>query len=350
MGKLSGNLNELLPEFQKFLRERKLAPEKHVPFLAFWVSRFLTFCSRRDISTEEYCEASVAEFLDMLRADEKTPDWQPRQADDAIRLYYVHFLGKPPVQHTAAANGDSVRAAVDEVIRLMRLRHYSRSTEQTYRQWIERFFDYAASGDKRPSELASPDFRDFMSHLAMERNVAASTQNQAFNAVLFLYRYVLGKETGDLSNTVRAKRGQKLPAVFTVEEVKRLLDNMDGTYRLIAELIYGAGLRLMELARLRVKDIDFDASTVYVRSGKGDKDRSTVLPSAVRERLGAHLIRVKELHDADLKSGHGEVHMPDALARKYPKAAKEWAWQYVFPSSRLSVDPRSGKVGEPQVG
>ena len=189
------------------------------------------------------------------------------------------------------------------------------------------------------------DFKNFLSHLALKQRVSSSTQNQAFNAILFLFRQVLVKETGDLGDTVRAKRGQKLPVVLSVDEVKRLFEQMTGTNRLIAELLYGAGLRLMELARLRVQDIDFDSNTIFVRSGKGDKDRSTVLPKTARERLIEHIANVKTLHDKDLAIGHGEVVLPDALSRKYPNAAKEWIWQYVFPSSSLSVDPRSGKTG-----
>jgi integron integrase len=173
---------------------------------------------------------------------------------------------------------------------------------------------------------------------------ASSTQNQAFNAILFLFRNVLGKEIGDLSNTVRAKRGLKLPVVFSVDEIKSLFAHMSGKSLLIAELLYGSGLRLMELARLRVKDIDFDANTIFVRSGKGDKDRSTVLPEAVKEKLRKHLKEVKALHEHDLTKGYGEVFLPDALSRKYPNMGKEWAWQYVFPSAKLSVDPRSGKI------
>lgn len=193
--------------------------------------------------------------------------------------------------------------------------------------------------------MSSVDFKNFLSHLALKQRVSSSTQNQAFNAILFLFRQVLGKETSDLGDTVRAKRGQKLPVVLTGNEVGQLFSHMIGTNLLIAELLYGAGLRLMELARLRVQDIDFDMDTIFVRSGKGDKDRSTMLPAAVKERLRDHLKKVKALHDKDLAAGHGAVFLPDALERKYPKAAKEWGWQYVFPSSKPSVDPRSGKVG-----
>lgn len=200
------------------------------------------------------------------------------------------------------------------------------------------------TGEKKLSEIDSDDFRNFLSHLALKHKVAASTQNQAFNAILFVFRNVLHKNPENLGKTVRAKRGDRLPVVFSVAEVKGLFEQMSGVSRLIAELLYGSGMRLMEVARLRVKDIDFDANTIFVRSGKGDKDRSTILPDVVRDRLKEHLKGVKFLHEKDLAAGHGEVFLPDALSRKYPKAGKEWAWQYVFPSAKLSVDPRSGKI------
>ncbi len=345
MGKLTKDMNEILPDFQKFLLDRSMASEKNVPFLAYWVSRYLTFARKRDISTDDYQEAAVIESLNMLRADEKILDWQPRQADDAIKLYYFHYLGKSGAELSPSMTADDVPLTIKEVRRLIRLRHYSYSTERTYLQWVERFFSYALTGEKRLADLTSTEFRDFLSHLAMKQRVSASTQNQAFNAILFLFRHVLGKDVGDMGNTVRAKRGLRLPVVFTVDEVRQLFSQMSGTYLLMAELLYGAGLRLMELARLRVKDIDFDANTLFVRSGKGDKDRSTVLPSVVKERLQEHLKGVKELHEKDLTAGYGEVHLPNALGRKYPNAGKEWAWQYVFPSSKISVDPRNGRVG-----
>jgi len=234
-----------------------------------------------------------------------------------------------------------------EARRLIRLKHYSYSTEKTYLQWIKRFFEYTCqtTTKKDPVALNADDCKNFLSHLALKEKVSASTQNQAFNAILFLFRNVLCKEIEDLSNTVRAKRGQRLPVVFSIEEVKNLLACLSGRDLLIANLLYGSGLRLMELARLRVKDIDFDLNTLTVRSGKGDKDRSTVLPSAVKDQLQKHLKDVKQMHEKDLSLGHGETHLPDALIRKYPNAGKEWAWQYVFPAGNLSVDPRSGRVG-----
>ncbi len=346
MRNASHDSREQLPDFQSFLRERKLVPEKNIPYFAYWVSRFLSFARKRDIDASEYRESAVIEFVESLRADTRVLDWQPRQAEDALKLYYVNFLGKSPAPAAGAAQSDSVPAVLKEVRRHLRLKHYSYSTERTYLQWAERFFSYALqSGQKGIADLSSKDVRDFLSHLALKQRVSASTQNQAFNALLFLFRHVLGRETGDLGNTVRAKRGPKLPVVLTVEEVKQLLSAMKGTTRLMAELLYGTGLRLMELARLRVNDIDFDAYTVFVRSGKGDKDRSTMLPEAVRERMREHLQGVKAVHERDLGMGYGEVHLPDALGRKYPNAGKEWAWQFVFPSVKLSVDPRTGRVG-----
>jgi len=200
MENLSKGIKETLPDFQKCLFERHLALEKNVPFLAYWVSRFLIFCRKNELSTDDYNESSVIAFLDMLRADEKILDWQPRQADDALKLYYFHYLGKAGPKLPDATGSDDAPAALEEVIRLIRLRHYSYSTERTYLQWIQKFFSYALTGGKRLPDLTTSDFKDFLSHLAMKQRVSASTQNQAFNAVLFLYRHVLGKETGDLGN------------------------------------------------------------------------------------------------------------------------------------------------------
>jgi integron integrase len=188
------------------------------------------------------------------------------------------------------------------------------------------------------------DVKNFLSHLALKQKVSSSTQNQAFNALLFLFREVFTQNLGDLSGTVRAKRGVKLPVVLSVEETQRLLSELSGRALLMAQILYGSGLRLMECARLRVHDIDFDANTIVVRGGKGDNDRSTILAQSVKEALIAHLDDVRVLHENDLAAGYGEVSLPDALGRKYPDAGKEWGWQYVFPADKLSVDPWSGKI------
>jgi len=229
----------------------------------------------------------------------------------------------------------------------IRIKHYSYKTERSYLEWAQRFMDYTSKvkkKDVRAAGLDSGDVKDFLSYLALTRKVSSSTQNQAFNALLFLFREVLKTELGDLSKKVRAKRGQRLPVILSPEEVQSLFKHVKDLNLLILQLLYGAGLRLLELARLRVKDIDFDQNLVFVRGSKGDKDRATILPQTVKDVLKKHLDEVKKLHEKDLSGGYGEVYLPDALGRKYPSAAKEWGWQYVFPSSKLSVDPRSGKI------
>jgi integron integrase len=345
MGNLSNKAKVTLPEFQNFLLERKLVPAKNVTFLAHWVSRFLDYARKHELSVTEYQESAIIEFLDALQSDKRIQDWQHRQAHDALRLYYFHYLGKTCNRASDGAIPVDVPGTLQETRRLIRIRHYSYSTERTYLQWVERFLAYALRPGRKISELSAEDFKNFLSHLALKRKVSASTQNQAFNAILFLFRYVFHKEPENLSNTVRAKRGIRLPTVLSTDEVKRIFTHMSGTNLLIAQLLYGCGLRLMELCRLRVKDIDFAANTIFVRSGKGDNDRTTMLPAVVKETLQRHLEGVKRQHEHDLAQGYGETYLPDALDRKYPNAAREWTWQYVFPSSKLSVDPRSGRIG-----
>ncbi|MBA4374448.1 MAG: integron integrase [Thermodesulfovibrio sp.] len=230
--------------------------------------------------------------------------------------------------------------------RLIRLKHFAYNTELSYLDWAERFFKYLRETGKssRSDELTPESVQNFLSHLAINKQVSSSTQNQALCALVFLFRNVLGKDLGDISGMIWAKRGKKLPVVLGVEEVKVLLQHLSGTSLLLAQLLYGSGLRVNELCRLRVLDVDFEGSLIVVRNGKGDKDRSTVLSEAVKEPLRLHLLKVKALHDRDLAAGNGEVYLPGVLDRKYPKAPGEWKWQYVFPSANLSVDPRSGKI------
>ena len=353
MGNLSSIAkNDILPEFQAFLLNRKLVPGKNASFYAFWASKFFTYARKKQVSSDKYQENVVIEFIENLKADPKVMDWQLRQAQDAIKLYYFHFLGLKPNRLSDAKSSVFAPELLKETMRLIRLKHYSYSTERTYLQWIRRFLDYTRQTAKKENAeaLDAEDCKNFLSHLALKEKVSASTQNQAFNSLLFLFRNVLCREIDNLSDTVRAKRGQKLPVVFSVEEIKRLLDCLNGKDLLIAGLLYGSGLRLMELARLRVKDIDFDLNTLTVRGGKGDKYRTTILPAAVKDQLQGHLKDVKQLHEKDLSLGHGDVHLPDALNRKYPHAGKEWAWQYVFPANHLSVDPRSGRVRRHHIG
>mgnify|MGYP005846627579 CR=1 FL=1 len=340
-------LKDVLPEFQGFLLGRELAIEKYVPFYALRVSQFLAFANRH---AQNDLQAMIQAFLDHLRTQENVNDGLVRQARDAIQLYLFHFKDGISFREVrfGQANDAACSSATNvlaEMKRLIRLRHYSYSTEQTYLDWAKRFLAYVAETKKIETIACDgDDVKNFLSHLALQHRVSSSTQNQAFNALVFLFREVLRQNLGDLSGTVRAKRGMRLPVVLSVDEVKRLFSHLSGRSLLMAQLLYGSGLRLMECARLRVKDIDFENNTLYVRSGKGDNDRTTILPETVKEGLRNHLQTVRVLHEKDCASGYGEVYLPDALARKYPNAGKMWEWQYIFPSHQLSVDPRSGKV------
>jgi integron integrase len=231
---------------------------------------------------------------------------------------------------------------LDEVHEAIRRRYFSRRTEEAYVHWIKRFIFY--SERRHPATLGEAEVTAFLNHLAVERKVAAATQNQALSALLFLYKEVLGRELAWLDGLHRASRPPRLPVVLTRAEVERLLAELQGTRWLIASLLYGAGLRVMECLRLRVKDVDLGYRQVLVRDGKGEKDRVTMLPEKLASPLGAHLARVKSLHARDLAAGYGEVHLPYALARKYPRAGYEWVWQYVFPSTHRAPDPEDGVV------
>jgi len=236
----------------------------------------------------------------------------------------------------------SIEPVLDQARHLIRLKHYSISTEKTYLSWMERYLLFYDHRD--PKEMSGKEVEAFLSHLAVNLNVSASTQNQAFNALLFLYREVLRKELSESINAIRAKKPQRLPTVMTRDEAMKVIGAISGEYQLMVKIIYGSGLRLMECLRLRVKDIDFGNNQIVVRDAKGMKDRVTVLPGNLRQPLHDHLDRVKMLHQNDIASGYGRVYLPYALDRKYPNAALEWRWQYVFPAKSLSTDPRSGEI------
>ena len=229
---------------------------------------------------------------------------------------------------------------LDQVRELIRIRHYSLRTEQAYVQWIRRFILF--HGKRHPRGMGAQELTAFLSDLAIQRNVAASTQNQALNAILFLYRDVLQITLPWLNDVQRAKKPQRLPLVLTRRETSVLLAHLEGTAWLMAAIIYGGGLRLLECLRLRVKDVDFHYKQILIRDAKGQKDRVTVLAGNVIDPLRSHLARVRVLHGRDLQEGYGRVYLPHALSRKYPNADRDWGWQYVFPSKRRSCDPRSG--------
>jgi integron integrase len=231
---------------------------------------------------------------------------------------------------------------LDQLRARIRVKHYSIRTEDQYAFWVRRFILF--HGKRHPREMGAPEVEAFLSDLAVNGRVSASTQNQALSALLFLYREVLAIDLPWLNNVTRAKPSKHLPVVLTPAEVRAVLDRMDGVYGLMARLLYGTGMRLMECVRLRVKDVDFGRGEILVRDGKGAKDRVTMLPSVLTAPLQEHLARRRTIFEDDLRDGRAEVWLPDALGKKYPNAATEWGWQYIFCSGSHSVDPRSGRV------
>jgi integron integrase len=337
-------------DFETFLSKLGTIPENKTKFYLHWVRRFLKSCNYQleDVNTER-----VSQYLDSLDADEKIADWKVKQAADAVILYVERYLKRPLQQVTSLTKESRAKSidqkgslqweqALEEAKNVIRLRHYSLSTEKTYLGWITRFKTFVQERD--PHLLETNDMKKYLTHLALHSRVSAPTQNQAFNALLFLYRYILHKEVDDLTSVARAKRKMNLPTVLSRDEIKKLLSFLDEPYLLMAQLMYGCGLRLMECLRLRIKDVDFQNDLLMVRSGKGEKDRALMIPERIKEGLVKHVASVKEIHDQDVKMGYGEVSLPDALEKKYPGAPKEWGWQWVFPAEKLSVDPRTGKV------
>jgi len=245
------------------------------------------------------------------------------------------------VPPTTAAVASSPKL-LDRVRWQLRVKHYSIRTEQAYVDWIRRYILFHRK--RHPNEMAEREITEFLTHLAVEKHVAASTQNQAFAAILFLYQQVLVRKLDFIDNVQRVTRPAKLPVVFTPDEARAVLAQLKGDYRLMAQLLYGSGLRLMECLRLRIKDVDFGYNRITVRDGKGLHERIALLPQQLRRPLRAHLERIKELHRQDVARGGGRVYLPFALKRKYPNAERAWIWQYVFPAAKPSLDAHSGEM------
>jgi integron integrase len=247
--------------------------------------------------------------------------------------------------HRPDAPADAGRSPklMEQIRQALRSRHYSPRTEQAYIHWVRQFiFHYHV---RHPAKMAEPEINAFLTHLAVERKVSASTQNQALSALLFLYRHVLGRPIGDLGEVIRARKPTRLPVVMTRDEVKSVLDRLNGDKWLMASLLYGTGMRLMECLRLRVQDIDFTRNEVLVRDGKGAKDRITMLPESLKAPLREHLAKVKAIHEQDLADGWGRVQLPTALERKYPNAPIDWRWQWVFPQEKRWTNPETREQG-----
>lgn len=234
------------------------------------------------------------------------------------------------------------RKLLDQVGDAIRIKHYSLRTEQTYKEWTKRYILFHKK--RHPKDMGAEEIQAFIAYLATQQSLSASSQNQALSAVMFLYRHVLQKDIDLQSDIVRAEKSKTLPVVLTHQEALAVINNMKGNVQLMAKILYGGGLRLMECLRLRVKDIDFGNHQIIVRDGKGEDDRTTVLPESLIPTLQLHLKNVALLHQKDLKEGFGEVYLPYALGRKYPNASREWNWQYVFPALSRSVDPVSKKT------
>lgn len=304
----------------------------------------------------------VCDYLERLMRKGQQ-DWQVKQSLDAIGLlmkygYQRDDIGVPQLREawgvrlndrvgisvsdpTLAKGGQPV-VVLDRIRRVLRVAHYAMKTEKAYTQWWGRFESFAR--DRSSEELGPDDVRAFLEHLAVERSVSAATQKQALNALVFVFGQVLGRPLGNLGDWTIAKSSRRLPCVLTVEEVGQVLSHLTGVSALVAQLLYGSGLRLMEALRLRFKDVDFTNGRILVRDGKGEKDRVTVLPQSIQKPLLEHLRGVWRLHQQDLSVGGGNVQLPYALAVKYPKADREWCWQYCFPAPGLSQDPRSGAI------
>jgi len=325
------------------LRDR---PEARVKWYFIWARRFAVFLSGRSLhlATREDAEG----FLTTLASSPGIDPWQVEQATDALTILLGSVFGQewartiripaPPPPDVPLPKGDD---PVERLRYAIRCRRYSVRTEDSYVFWVNRFLVFCRDGGV---EQDADAVRAFLERLVIAEQMSASTQGLALNALVFFFKHVVGSPFGDLGEFQRSKRPRKLPVVLGREEVRRLLDAVEAPYRLPTALLYGGGLRLMETLRLRVKDIDLDRRRIEVRDGKGQKDRVTVLPERWRERLAAHLVEVRKIHSRDLELGYAGTTFWPALERKYPGAPREWAWQYIFPASRLCVDPVDGKT------
>ena len=330
--------------FGNYLESMSIVPKQQISYYCKWVKQFLSLELRNpELSDED----KLIIWVDKVSRYRDFEDWQVKQAEDAVKIYLEWRMTdslKKPSDICGMKTSDSmtVGEVLNKTKELIRLRHYSYRTEGAYLDWINRYIRY---GREHKAHLRSPGtLKAYLTYLALERKVSKSTQSQAFNALLFLFREVLGIDVSKMGKVVRAKRGPKLPVVLTEDEVRRLFENTANTSSLMLKIVYGGGLRVSELTRLRVQDIDFQQNLLHIRAGKGDVDRTTLLPLTLVESLKTHLEDVKMIHNEDVAKGFGEVYLPEAMARKYSKAAREWHWQYVFPSRNLSADPRSAKI------
>jgi integron integrase len=329
----------MVKNFESYLSNKKQIKDKYVPYYLKWVSHCYNYLN--ESIENKLTSDQIREFLRHLSKNNE--DWQVNQADYALRLYQFFLSrGKKDKQVNVAGNLDEWKELEDETRNMLRLKHRSLNTEKTYIGWLCRFKDFIE--DKTPGNLKGDDLQNFLSHLAVDKRVSTSTQNQALNALVFVYKNVLEKDIENTINAVRARYKRRLPVVLTVKEVEQIFNEMSGLHRLMAMLTYGCGLRLNECLSLRIKDVDLEQNVVIVRSGKGDEDRRTVLPERLKDELIHHIASVRSLYDRDREQKLNGVALPGALERKYPNAGKEWGWFWLFPSKSLSIDPRTHVV------
>jgi integron integrase len=325
-----------LDEFHNYIKNQIVIPRKQASHYLRWIDHFLQFCNLNPGETFE--DKHIDLYLHHNEGHYE--DWQIQQAKQSIELYRVFLKGQiEPNKYKGLHNNVKWKLASDRMLQMLRLKHLSYRTEQTYMHYLRLFYRFLGPID--PQTLSDHDLRAYITYLAVERRVARSTQNIAFNALLFFYRHALEKEIGEIKDAVRAKRSLRLPTVLSKKEVVKLLEQIHGVPKLMAQLAYGCGLRLNECTRLRIQNIDFNGQTLMVRGAKGDKDRETVLPDRVHGALKDRLVKVRSLWEEDRRKDLPGVYLPGALAKKYPNAPKEWIWFWVFPSATISVDPRT---------
>jgi len=322
-----------MKKYEEHLRNIIGIPQSKIPYYISWVSKFRAFCRENNRNGDS---DAIEPFLRSM-AQTYEP-WQADQAEQAVKLHFYVNRTEKSIS-TDTGNDAAWKEASEKMVNVLRLQQKALSTERSYLKWIRDLYTF--SKGKHPAKLVEKDVADFMTFLAVEKNVASSTQNQAFNAVVFFFRYILEKELENVSHSVRAKPRKSLPIVLTKEEIERVFSSMDGVYLLMARLIYGTGIRLRECLRLRVQELDFERSVLTVRGGKGDKDRQTVLPESLHADIKAHLDQIRDVFEQDREDEVPGVFLPKALERKYPEAGKEWGWFWVFPAKSLSVDPRA---------
>lgn len=328
-----------LSGFRDYLLSKKIVPKNKVTYYLYWVNRF--FHHHRSSANRPVNSDEIQDFLKELGRSKE--DWQVSQAQDAIGTF---LLFKDRALHQKSPRSpedeDERRRLTHLMMKAIRLKQLSLNTEKAYLSWLRSFFHFQKG--RSVGNLRSIHVKRYLTYLAAERRISAATQNQAFNALLFFYRHILNQEIGDLGDVVRAPRRRRLPVVLTKSETTRIFKQMSGVNKLMAQVIYGGGLRLTECLKLRIKDLDFERSRIVVRFGKGGKDRETILPERIKAPLQAHIQSSQEFYKRDRRKEVAGVELPFALERKYPSAGKEWGWQWVFPSGKLSVDPRSGVV------